>query len=72
MRHRIGKEHIMAALIVLLTLEETAERIRRSPAALRYMIHKGTAPRSALLAGRRFFKEDDVMAWVESAFEEAS
>jgi predicted DNA-binding transcriptional regulator AlpA len=59
----------MAALIVLLTLEETAERIRRSPAALRYMIHKGTAPRSALLAGRRFWKEEDVTAWIEAAFD---
>ncbi|MBT2501415.1 helix-turn-helix domain-containing protein [Curtobacterium sp. ISL-83] len=55
--------------MVLLTLEETAERIRRSPAALRYMIHRGTAPRSALLGGRRFFKEADVNAWVEAAFE---
>lgn len=62
----------MASVVVLLTLIETAERIRRSPAALRYMIHKGTAPRSALLAGRRFFKEEDVMEWVESAFAEAS
>lgn len=62
----------MAALIVLLTLEETAERIRRSPAALRYMMHKGTAPRSALLAGRRFFKESDVDEWIENAFQEAS
>ncbi|MBT1676787.1 helix-turn-helix transcriptional regulator [Curtobacterium aurantiacum] len=62
----------MAAVVVLLTLTETAERIRRTPAALRYMIHKGTAPRSALLAGRRFFKESDVTEWVESAFQEAS
>lgn len=62
----------MATLVVLLTLDETAERIRRSPAALRYMIHKGTAPKSALLAGRRFFKEDDVTAWIEDAFAEAS
>lgn len=62
----------MPAAIVLLTLEETAERIRRTPAALRYMIHKGTAPKSALLAGRRFFREDDVTAWIETAFAEAS
>lgn len=62
----------MAAVVVLLTLTETAERIRRSPAALRYMIHKGTAPRSALLAGRRFFKEADVDEWIENAFQEAS
>ncbi|PZE26255.1 AlpA family transcriptional regulator [Curtobacterium sp. MCLR17_042] len=62
----------MAAVVVLLTLTETAERIRRSPAALRYMIHKGTAPKSALLAGRRFFKEDDVTEWIETAFAEAS
>lgn len=58
----------MAALIVLLTLEETAERIRRSPAALRYMIHKGTGPKSGLLGGRRYFKESDVNEWIEAAF----
>ncbi|MFJ4220626.1 helix-turn-helix transcriptional regulator [Curtobacterium luteum] len=62
----------MASVVVLLTLTETAERIRRSPAALRYMVHKGTAPRSALLAGRRFFKASDVDEWIENAFQEAS
>lgn len=56
----------------LLNMKETAERIRRSPAALRYMIHKGTAPKSGLLAGRRFFKESDVDEWIENAFQEAS
>lgn len=63
----------MTAPAVLLTIDEAAKRIRRSPAALRYMVHKGTAPRSALLAGRRVFKEADIDAWVELAFaQEAS
>lgn len=59
-------------MTALLTLNETAARIRRTPAALRYMIHKGTAPRSGLLAGRRFFKEEDVQEWIDAAFEKAS
>jgi len=63
----------MTVPAVLLTIDEAAKRIRRSPAALRYMVHKGTAPRSALLAGRRVFKEADIDAWVEQAFaQEAS
>lgn len=54
---------------VLLNIEQAAQRIGRSPAALRYMIHRGTGPRSALLAGRRVFKASDIDDWVEAAFE---
>lgn len=53
----------------LLTLEETAEILRRTPSALRYQIHKGTAPRSAKIAGRRMFRESDVLAWIDAAFD---
>lgn len=56
----------------LLFVEEVAEIIRRSPASLRFMIHAGTAPRSAKLAGRRMFRESDVMAWIEEQFEKES
>lgn len=62
----------MTSPIVLLTLEETASLLRRSPAALRYMVHKGTAPRSALIAGRRMFSEQAVTDYLAAAFAEAS
>lgn len=53
----------------LLTLTETAERLRRSPAQLRWMRHAGTGPRSALVAGRVMYRESDVDAWVDAQFE---
>jgi predicted DNA-binding transcriptional regulator AlpA len=52
----------------LLTLEETAQALRKSPAQLRWMIHKGRAPRSALIGGRRMFRASDVNSFVEAAF----
>jgi hypothetical protein len=59
-------------IAVLLTLEETAQKLRKTPAALRYMVHKGTAPKSGLVGGRRMFREVDVAAYVEAQFAEAS
>lgn len=56
----------------LLTLEETAGMLRKSPAQLRWMLHRGTAPRSAKIGGRRLFREADVLAWIDAAFDEAS
>ena len=56
----------------LLTLEETADRIRRSPSQLRWLIAAGKAPKSGLLGGRRMFRVEDVDAWIEAAFAEAS
>lgn len=55
----------------LIYTAELAELIRRSPAAVRFMIHKGTAPRSALIGGRRMFRESDVHAWIDQQFAEA-
>lgn len=52
----------------LCTLEETAEKLRKSPAQLRWMIHNKTAPKSALLGGRRMFRDADVEAYIEAAF----
>ena len=54
---------------MLLTLDEVAERLRKSPAQLRWMIHQGTAPRSAKIGGRRMFRDADVDAYIEAAFE---
>ncbi|GGI35785.1 hypothetical protein GCM10010988_05690 [Cnuibacter physcomitrellae] len=53
---------------MLLTLTETAERLRKTPQALRWMIHQGTAPRSAVIGGRRMFREADVNEFIEAAF----
>lgn len=52
----------------LLTLAETAERLRKSDAQLRWMIHSGTAPKSALIGGRRMFRDSDVNAYIDAAF----
>lgn len=53
----------------LLYTDELADMIRRSPSAVRYMIHKGTAPKSALIGGRRMFRESDVITWIDAQFE---
>lgn len=52
----------------LLTLEETAELLRKTPAALRYQVHKGTAPKSAKILRRRMFRAADVEAFIEAQF----
>lgn len=54
--------------ILLLTLAETAERLRKSEAQLRWMIHKNTAPPSGLIGGRRMFREADVEEFIAAAF----
>lgn len=61
-----------STIAVLLTFEETAEMLRKTPSALRYMLHRGTAPKSALIGGRRMFREADVSAFIEAQFAEAS
>lgn len=62
----------MTTLTALLTLPEVAERLRKSEAQLRWMIHQGTAPKSALIGGRRMFREHDVDAFIAAAFEESA
>lgn len=63
----------MALVIAtLLTLAEVAERLRKSEAQLRWMIHSGTAPKSALIGGRRMFRETDIEDYINQAFEDAA
>lgn len=50
---------------------EVAERLNKSPSQLRWMIHKGTAPRSGIIGGRRMFREEDVEAFIDAAFEKS-
>lgn len=57
------------AVATLLTLAETAERLRKSEAQLRWMIHAGTAPRSAKIGGRRMFRASDLEDYINTAFE---
>lgn len=52
----------------LLNIDEVAELLRKTPAALRYQVHKGTAPRSAKILGRRMFRESDVVAFIDAQF----
>ncbi|WP_315551670.1 helix-turn-helix domain-containing protein [Microbacterium aurum] len=56
----------------LLFIRDVAERLGRIEAQISWMIHKGTAPKSAMIAGRRMFRESDVEAFIEAAFAEAS
>ena len=53
----------------LLTLEEVAEMLRKSPAQLRWLRHQGKGPRFAKLGGRLVAREQDVVDWVNAAFE---
>ncbi|MGM1029412.1 MAG: helix-turn-helix transcriptional regulator [Actinomycetota bacterium] len=56
---------------VLLTLPEAAELLRKSDAQLRWMIHARTAPPSAIIGGRRMFRRDQVLAWIDAQFDAA-
>lgn len=56
----------------LLTKKEVAPMLRKSVASLNWMIQNGTAPKSALIGGRRYWRESDVLDWINAQFEEAS
>jgi hypothetical protein len=56
----------------LLTLDEVAVLLRRSPQQLRYMRHVKTGPKSAKIAGRIMYRESDVLEFIEAQFAEAS
>ena len=56
----------------LLTLAETAAKLRKSEAQLRWMMHRGQAPRSALIGHRRVFRAGDVDAFIAAAFDDVA
>ncbi|MCX8455333.1 helix-turn-helix transcriptional regulator [Paenarthrobacter ureafaciens] len=58
--------------IKLLTLDEVALMLRKSPAQMRWMRHNNTGPRSARLGGRVMYREKDVLDWIDAAFEPAA
>ena len=62
----------LAEAIALLTVSETAALLRKSEAQLRWMIHRGTAPKSALIGGRRMFRRSDIDQYIEAAFAEVA
>ncbi len=57
--------------VKLLTMDEVAGLLRKSPAQLRWMRHNGSGPKSAKLGGRVMYRESDVFEWVNAAFEDA-
>lgn len=53
----------------LIFIEEFAKMIDRSPAAVRYMIHKGDGPRFAKIGGRRMARLSEVNVWINAQFD---
>lgn len=56
----------------IMFIPDVAARLGRSPGQLRWMLHNGTAPKHAKIAGRVCFRESDVEAFIDAAFREAS
>ena len=63
---------LVKAVDRIVFVPEVAERLGRSAAQLRFMLHSGTAPKHAKIAGRICFRESDVEAFIEAAFAEAN
>lgn len=53
----------------LLYADEVAAILRRTPAAFRYMVYAGTAPKSAKIGGRRVWKRSTVDEYIAAAFD---
>lgn len=51
-----------------MTVEETADALHVSLRTLRHWIRTGKGPQSARIGKRRYFRRDDVEAWVTSKF----
>lgn len=56
----------------LLSVKAVASRFDTTEAGMRWKIHIGEAPRSAMFGGRRMFRESDVDAYIEAKFSEES
>lgn len=58
---------------VLKTMDEVSEMTRIPVATLRFYRHQGNkGPRSGLVGGRVMYREQDVLAWINEAFEDAN
>lgn len=56
----------------LVTLDEAAEALRKTPAQMRWMRHQGTGPRSAKVGGRVMYLSHEVDTWILEQFEKES
>lgn len=54
----------------LLTIDEAAEMTRLSTATLRFLRHEGRGPQSGKLGRRIFYRERDLIAWIDAQFEQ--
>ncbi|AUZ88523.1 helix-turn-helix domain-containing protein [Arthrobacter agilis] len=59
-----------ASVTKLLTLNEVAELLRKSPSQMRWMRHNGSGPRGAKLGGRLLYRESDVIDWIQKQFDD--
>ena len=53
----------------LLTLPEAAKLTRLSENTLRFMRHEERGPKSGKLGRRIFYRENDLITWVDAQFE---
>lgn len=56
----------------LLFIRDVAERLGRSESQVRWMLHQGTAPKPAKIAGRLVWKESQIDAFIDAAFAAAA
>ncbi len=54
----------------MLTTEELAELLHKTPAAVRQMRHLGTAPRGVRIGKRVLYPESEVQEWLERRLED--
>lgn len=53
----------------LVTVDEVAAMLGKSPGSIRWMIHNDQLPRSAKIGGRRMWRRSQIVAWVDAQFE---
>jgi excisionase family DNA binding protein len=61
--------HTEAGEQTLLTIDEVAAELRRTPASVRWLIFDGQI-KSGKLGGRRLIRRSDLNAWIDAAFAE--
>jgi len=55
----------------LMTKAEFGQLVHKTAKQVDWMLYTGKAPKSALIGGRRMFRESDVTAWIDAQFEDA-
>ncbi|MFS6529719.1 helix-turn-helix domain-containing protein [Microbacterium aurugineum] len=60
-----------AVAVSLLTVDEVAERLRRTPTSVRHLIASEQL-KSGRVGGRRMVRESDLNEFIDAAFAEAS